>query len=634
VRRARLLCAVTLILAATAPAAARAQGTEVAASMGDDFFDPDEVPVAVGGTVTWTNDGRNPHTVIADDGSFDSGRMEAGDTFTLAFDEPGVHRFYCRYHGGPGGLGMAGAAVVGVVGPGPGGQGAPPEAPPAGAVIRVPEAVPTIQEAVDAAAPGDLILIGPGVYHEGVRVTTPFLTIRGTDRDDVVLEGDFERPNGIHVLDAPGVAVENVTARHFTLNGLFWTGLQGYRASYVTTYANGDYGVYAYNASYGQVDHAYASGHPDSGLYIGECQPCHAVIVDSLSENNALGYSGTNAGGDLWVVNSIWRNNMGGIVPNTLDTERLAPQRGAVVAGNLVYDNNNLDAPAKSIAYPSLGIGILVAGGRDNVVRDNRVSGHRHYGIAVVPNVDENVWFSGRNRVVRNRVDRSGIADLAVGGPAMGGNCFADNAFETSLPIAIELTAGCGGALNRLGGGDLSVSLHALSLFADAGDGEFPHGDWTVQRAPPDQLEMPGDLETWTPGASMPGPRPVIRVPEAPDGALGPDPGSAVSVLGVPFVGATPWELLLGLYGYVLPLVLYAAWVSVALWDLVRRDGLRSGARLGWLAVVLIVPFLGPLIYLAFGKSEIPRSVRIMLVAGSLAAYAAFTLLVYLLASI
>jgi hypothetical protein len=54
------------------------------------------------------------------------------------------------------------------------------------------------------------------------------------------------------------------------------------------------------------------------------------------AENNGLGYSGTNAGGDLELVNLVWRRNMSGIVPKTLDTERLAPQRSAYIAGNLI----------------------------------------------------------------------------------------------------------------------------------------------------------------------------------------------------------------------------------------------------------------------------------------------------------
>ena len=43
----------------------------------------------------------------------------------------------------------------------------------------VPEDYPTIQSAVDAATPGDLVLVGPGIYKEAVSVTTPGLVIRG-----------------------------------------------------------------------------------------------------------------------------------------------------------------------------------------------------------------------------------------------------------------------------------------------------------------------------------------------------------------------------------------------------------------------------------------------------------------------
>ena len=212
----------------------------------------------------------------------------------------------------------------------------------------------TIQGGVDLAAPGDLVLVGPGVYDEAVVVTTPFLTIRGTDRNRVILDGGFTLDNGIQVIEADGVAIENMTARNYILNGFFWTSVFGYRGSYLTAYDNGDYGIYAYDSVYGLYDHAYASGSPDSGIYIGQCYPCHAIITDSLSENNGLGYSGTNAGGDLFIVNSEWRGNYAGIVPNTLDSEAYPPQRGVTIAGNWVHDNQNpLGAVGVLIADPS-----------------------------------------------------------------------------------------------------------------------------------------------------------------------------------------------------------------------------------------------------------------------------------------
>ena len=82
-----------------------------------------------------------------------------------------------------------------------------------------------------------------------------------------------------------------------------------------------------------------------------------------LAEHNALGFSGTTAGGDLAIVNSEWRHNLEGIVPNTLDSEADPPQREMVIAGNFVHDNNSTTADTKALTYPTFGSGILVTGG-------------------------------------------------------------------------------------------------------------------------------------------------------------------------------------------------------------------------------------------------------------------------------
>ena len=61
-------------------------------------FNAPTVTIKVGNSVTWTNSEAVPHTVTADDGSFGSSRMSAGDTFSHTFSEPGTYTYYCQLH--------------------------------------------------------------------------------------------------------------------------------------------------------------------------------------------------------------------------------------------------------------------------------------------------------------------------------------------------------------------------------------------------------------------------------------------------------------------------------------------------------------------------------------------------------
>ena len=88
--------------------------------------------------------------------------------------------------------------------------------------------------------------------------------------------------------------------------------------------------------------------------------------------------------------------------------------------------------------------------------------------------------------------------------------------------------------------------------------------------------------------------------------------------MGVPL--GSVGSVLLGLYLYVLPLALYASWIALAVWDLIRRD-LSDGRRIGWMAVVLAVPLLGPIAYFTLGGSPISRPVRLFLVWGGILIY-------------
>lgn len=360
-------------------------------------------------------------------------------------------------------------------------------------VHRVPDQYDTIQRAVEAAEPRDLVLVGPGVYTEAVTVTdTPRLTIRGTDRNEVILDGEFTREDGV-LATVDDVVVENMTARNYQRNGFFWSSVTGWRGSYLTAHNNRVYGIYSIDSQHGLFHDCYASGHTDSAFYVGECDPCHARLENVRAEHNAIGYSGTNAGGYLTVTDSVWRNNMAGIVPNSLDSEANPPQDSARIQRNLVEGNNNADAPDEAFGYAAFGTGIIVAGGINNEVFNNEVRDHANYGIVLTPMIDENLYTPRNNLVRGNTVSNSGRADLAVGAPQSGNNRFRDNEASTSRP------SGLAGGM-RLAGGDPMVFTVLLEQFAQLELGDAPRGDWQTAPEPPfDDLASMPDAETEPP---------------------------------------------------------------------------------------------------------------------------------------
>lgn len=316
--------------------------------------------------------------------------------------------------------------------------------PGSGDVLRVgaTRTLQTIQSAVDVAAEGDTILIDAGVYYEKVVVTTPGLRIRGVDRDAVILDGQFTKNFGFDV-NADRVVLENMTGRNYRDTAFWWLSVTGYWGRYLTAYNNGRYGIYAYDARCGQLDNSFASGNADSGFYIGECYPCDAVITRIEAKQNALGYSGTNAGGNLLLKDSLWHENAMGIVPNSLDGEAAPPQRGVTIENNTILNNSRHDAPGVGIAGLFFGVGIAIAGGQGNHVIGNTIDKHTLAGIVLAPLPDQFVYVSGGNTIWGNTVSNSGLADLAQGATAGPNNCWDHNTYTSTAPPLLETVWGC-----------------------------------------------------------------------------------------------------------------------------------------------------------------------------------------------
>lgn len=61
-------------------------------------FTPAALTVKVGDTVTWTNKDEEPHTVVADDGSFRSPGLDTNAAYSYTFTKPGSFDYICSVH--------------------------------------------------------------------------------------------------------------------------------------------------------------------------------------------------------------------------------------------------------------------------------------------------------------------------------------------------------------------------------------------------------------------------------------------------------------------------------------------------------------------------------------------------------
>src|SRR5438477_800382 len=64
----------------------------------DFAFDPTNVTVPVGSSITWNNMGSVSHTATANNGSFDTGLIGAGSSKTIAFGVAGTYAYHCSVH--------------------------------------------------------------------------------------------------------------------------------------------------------------------------------------------------------------------------------------------------------------------------------------------------------------------------------------------------------------------------------------------------------------------------------------------------------------------------------------------------------------------------------------------------------
>jgi hypothetical protein len=291
----------------------------------------------------------------------------------------------------------------------------------------------SIQQAVNAARPGDTVVLSPGTYHESVRITVSDLTLRGSLAGRaVIVPGPATADstcatagNGICVTGTKSSPVKRVTLRSLTVrgfakNGLWASWTDQLKVEHVTSEKNGQWGIAQERSVRGVFTHNTAERNGDAGLFVantvdredGAQDSKGAVISHNRLVGNRIGVTVRRLR-NLTVERNEATGNCAAVF---VVGDEGTPRAGAMtVRRNHIHANNKLCPKTPRLPFLQ-GSGIVLTGTEKTLVTKNRVEDN----VGTSPLSGGIVLFksfvgapSESNEIRDNVVLRNSTADLA-----------------------------------------------------------------------------------------------------------------------------------------------------------------------------------------------------------------------------
>lgn len=312
----------------------------------------------------------------------------------------------------------------------------------------------SIQRAVDAAEPGDTVLLTPGTYRESVKVSTPGITLSGMGRSTVI-EPDTKKAanscaeygNGICVVgtkdhDLEGVTVASLTVTGFTGTGVFAMATDGLTVRNVTAVKNGVWGIAQERSVRGVFRKNTARDNGDAGLFLantikeeaGAADTRGTVVEHNRLEGNRIGITVRRLR-NLTVAGNHLTGNCAGVF---VVGDENKPKAGALTVRDNTLEKNNKSCPKTARLDALQGSGIVLTGAEDTLVTRNRVIGNAGTsslsgGIVLFKSFVGTT--SERNRITDNVLEGNSPADLV--NTDTGNNTFDHNTCRASKPAGL-----------------------------------------------------------------------------------------------------------------------------------------------------------------------------------------------------
>jgi parallel beta-helix repeat protein len=317
----------------------------------------------------------------------------------------------------------------------------------------------TIQAAVDAAKPGDVVRVPAGTYRENVVVNKDNLTIQGSPA--AIMDGTgLAGTTGITIAPQDSTSrlsrftLSGLTIQNYGANGVLLHHVDGFSISDGVYLNNGGYGMFPILSSGGLIDHNYAAGSGDAGIYVGQC---HDIVVSKNHLIDCTSGIEIEASTHIDVKNNIAKSNSVGILVEVIPGLVLTVTSDVHLTGNKVLANNRPNPatdPSDLLSLIPSGIGILSVACQAVTIEDNTAIGNQSAGIVLaqlppqVAALDPRINpFPIDTHVRNNTVQGNGDAPDPKLSPFPGadllwdlsgsGDCWAGNVFKTSFPTTL-----------------------------------------------------------------------------------------------------------------------------------------------------------------------------------------------------